>query len=113
MKHLPGSWKLGKQDGTVIADSKTTERLNTGHDAIEYYGGYLVCESIATQEIAQAITALPDLLEACRHMIALWDANCPDDPCGCLAGAPNDITDPPPCALCFARAAIAKAEETP
>ncbi len=66
MKHAPGSWKLGKHGGTIVADSRTTEKPNTGHDDVEYYGGYLICESIATQAIAQAITALPDLLAACK-----------------------------------------------
>ena len=70
MKHTPGSWKLGKHGGTIVADSRTTEKPNTGHDDVENYGGYLICESIATQAIAQAITGLPDLLEACKMVIA-------------------------------------------
>ena len=70
MKHTPGEWRIGKMGGTVVADSKTSDTPNTGHDDVEYYGGYLICESIATQAIAQAITGLPDLLEACKMVIA-------------------------------------------
>ncbi|MBA7546017.1 hypothetical protein ES705_38399 [subsurface metagenome] len=65
MKHKPGSWRLGKRGDTVVADSRTAERPGAGHDDhddIEYYGGYLVCESIATKEIAQLIAKAPELL---------------------------------------------------
>ncbi len=68
--HKLGSWRLGKHGGTVVADSRTGKKPGAGHDDVDYYGGFLVCESIATREIAQAITALPDLLAVCKEVIA-------------------------------------------
>ena len=66
MKHTPGEWRIGKMGGTVVADSKTSDTPNTGHDDVEYYGGHLICESIETQANARLIAAAPDLLEACK-----------------------------------------------
>jgi hypothetical protein len=48
MNHTPEPWRLGKIDGCVVADS--SEGLfvggGTGPDALEYYGGNLICESV-------------------------------------------------------------------
>lgn len=45
------------------------------------------------------------VIEALRMMVELWDANNPDDPCGCV-GASDDCKYPPPCELCCAREAL-------
>lgn len=39
---------------------------------------------------------------ALKGVIELWDAEHPDDPCGCV-GASDDCRHPPPCELCVAR----------
>lgn len=62
---------------------------------------------------AEFIARAPELLRALaneveharralRGMVELWDANNPDDPCGCV-GASDDCKYPPPCELCVAR----------
>lgn len=40
--------------------------------------------------------------KALRMMVELWDAEHPDDPCGCV-GASDDCRYPPTCELCVAR----------
>lgn len=61
--------------------------------------------------------SLPELLKtlsaeveqrtrALKLMVELWDAEHPDDPCGCV-GASDDCRYPPTCELCVARLTLA------
>jgi hypothetical protein len=66
------NWKIGNIPTTVITDSEDGFPINTGHtgsQAHEYYGGNLVCESIARRNDALLISAAPDLLEACKSVM--------------------------------------------
>ena len=44
----PGKWKKGRI-GSVVSDSNIGISINGGFDAdaIRYYGGYLICESVS------------------------------------------------------------------
>ena len=64
------NWKIGKHKSTVVSEEiiQNTFFPSPSESEIEYYGGYLVCESVGNKEIAQLISAAPDLLEACRNL---------------------------------------------
>ena len=64
MSHTPGPWKIGRC-GSVVADEPINEI--SGSDDVEYYGGYLIAESIAKKN-ATLIAAAPDLLQALKAM---------------------------------------------
>lgn len=62
MQHTQGKWKLGKIGGTVVTDATPENSLTyTGHDDREYYGGFLIAESILTKEDAKLIAAAPEM----------------------------------------------------
>lgn len=56
-KHTKGIVKIGNIDSTVVTDTKP-EWLNrdTGHGETEYYGGYLICESVQNPYDTQLIS---------------------------------------------------------
>ena len=66
IEHTPGPWKLGSR-GAVVADIPTSNQL-AGSDDVDYYGGYLICESV-TEANARLIAAAPELLEALQGMM--------------------------------------------
>ena len=90
MPHTPGPWRVGRK-GAVVADHPIPEM--GGSDAVEYYGGHCVAESI-TDRNAPIIAAAPEMLEA---LYMVRDAN-------------RDEPHIPPPALAVIDAAIAKAE---
>lgn len=66
------NWKVGKHKWCVVSDVKqkntnfpTPPNKEESDDSdIEYYGGYLVCESVGNENAGKLIAAAPDLLEA-------------------------------------------------
>ena len=54
-------WSKGKHGGCVVSDTPNPHGDNGG---AEYYGGYLVAESIPKQEYLNLIAAAPDLKQA-------------------------------------------------
>ena len=86
-KHTPKPWHKGH--GSFIIATHPVNGL-IGSDDVEYYGGHLVCESVAPQNM-DLIAAAPELLEALEAIVA-FDTPLP---CGLLKQA---------------RAAIAKAK---
>lgn len=66
MSYTPGPWRRGKQGGSVVADVPVPEM--GGSDAVEYYGGHLVAESI-TPSNAKLIAAAPDMLALLAELI--------------------------------------------
>jgi hypothetical protein len=68
--YTPGPWRPGKP-GTVVADASTVvgfEDMNSGHTAVDYYGGNLVAESILMQGNINLISAAPEMLEALKNI---------------------------------------------
>jgi len=67
------TWKVGKYGSTVVSDTKqqntnfpsSTNPTERNNNEIEFYGGYLVAESIGNNKSAKLIAAAPELLEAC------------------------------------------------
>lgn len=76
-------WKIGNLSSTVVSDevvintnfpSPPSPPFSPAED-VEYYGGYLVCESIGNSNHASLIAAAPDLFEAvekAQTILAKW-----------------------------------------
>lgn len=62
-----GNWTIGKTGGCVVTDAPIPGNLHSGHDDIEYYGGYLICESVYRPADARLIAAAPALLAALKR----------------------------------------------
>ena len=67
-KGTPGKWSVGL--GVVVSDTPHPSMVDskTGHCDIEYYGGYLVAESIFTKTDAEAIADMPKMLDMIVEM---------------------------------------------
>lgn len=61
-------WRIGKHNSTVVSNVRTTEG-DTGHNETDYYGGFLVCESIATKEYADLIASALEMKEMLNHFV--------------------------------------------
>lgn len=71
MAHTKGKWKLGKTGGTIVSDTIPDGiGRKSGHDDTDYYGGFLIAESILFVDDAVLIKAAPDLLEALQLALA-------------------------------------------
>jgi len=69
LKHTPGPWRAGSGKGgrgSVVSDQLAVGALG-GSDAVDYYGGNLIAESVAPENIP-LIAAAPTLLEALRQI---------------------------------------------
>ncbi len=85
MPFTPGPWEVSpKCGGTVIAQSPEGLHAETGHCDTEYYGGYLIAESVTACNLP-LIAAAPDLLEALKTMV---------DKCEPLVGDLSSETSP-------------------
>jgi len=84
MKYTRGPWRIG--NGTcVVADTPTRNwgksfsiNYYSREDERRHYGGDLIAESINVEANARLIAASPDLLEACKAVLAVggedWEA---------------------------------------
>lgn len=71
------SWKIGKQNSVVVSNHPIRNtnfpvppnRETSTDDEIDYYGGYLVCESVGNDEHARLISSAPDLLNAIQYYL--------------------------------------------
>lgn len=65
------NWKPGKTGRCVVTDNP--EGLSegggfSGIEAVKYYGGNLVCESVCRKKDVNLIAAAPDMLEALQNL---------------------------------------------
>ncbi|GIZ08336.1 hypothetical protein [Flavobacterium sp. UMI-01] len=62
-KGTKAPWIVGRP-GTVVSDNKESITISggVGEDAIKYYGGNLICESVSNSN-AKLIAAAPEMLE--------------------------------------------------
>ena len=67
-EHTPGPWRVGDSPFCVVADVPAPNDA-TGHNAVDYYGGYLIAESIRGIDDARLIAAAPDLLTAAENAL--------------------------------------------
>ncbi len=86
-EHTPGPWRRGVGEinyGAVVADTAPSRHreIQEIYDAreVEAYGGYVIAESIAPQNIS-IICAAPDLLAACELALDTYD------PCSSVSAA--------------------------
>lgn len=56
-----GPWRPGRLKGTVVSDTPTGEI--SGSDDVDYYGGFLVAESVSARNVS-FIAAAPTMLKA-------------------------------------------------
>ena len=94
--HTQGPWRPGKTGGAVVADYPIPEVGGSEH--VEYYGGHLVAESIAPQNVS-IIAAAPEMLTALKDTLDYWTST---GFAKCTKGCD--------CVVDEVRAAIAKAE---
>lgn len=64
--NTPGPWRAGKAGDQIVADVPI-ENGPGGSDSVDYYGGYLVAESVAPCN-QPLIAAAPDLLASCKEL---------------------------------------------
>jgi hypothetical protein len=62
----PESWKVGL-NGSVVADDSRHGRVRAPDSSREYYGGWLVCETV-TGKTAKLIAAAPDLAREVQEL---------------------------------------------
>ena len=62
----PGPWRPSKCGGGVIADSPISTHSSDSN--VEYYGGFLVCESVLKGNLSLLVAA-PLLLQACEAVL--------------------------------------------
>lgn len=74
-KETPGTWRVGRS-GTVISDAPHPVRSMDSSD-VEYYGGYLICESIACEADARLLAASKELRDAAGKALDHLVVSCP------------------------------------
>jgi len=62
-------WKVGKNTSTVVSNIPSIPDEKSGHNDVGYYGGFLVCESIATKEYANLIASALEMKQMLNHFI--------------------------------------------
>ena len=71
-KPTPGPWRDGKYCGAIVSDSPI-EGYTQDEGSVKFYGGYVVCESVAACNMS-AIIAVPIMLAALRAIEFETDA---------------------------------------
>jgi hypothetical protein len=80
MEFSKGKWKEGKHWGTVVTDDGEGFPRKVGHDETEYYGGYLIAESVAKKADVKLISSAPDLLKVAQELLKIYEKYANDSP---------------------------------
>jgi hypothetical protein len=71
MRHTPGPWRVG--NGSFVVSDMNDGKLVGGADDLKYYGGYLICESIATHN-AKLVAEAPAMFDLLSRISSYGDA---------------------------------------
>jgi len=66
--HTPGPWRPGNACASVVSDTPIENGINGG-DAVEFYGGHLIAESIAPSNL-KLIASAPAMHLVLRMIVA-------------------------------------------
>jgi len=100
----PEVWRLGRGDAVV---SNVPQRPSDDIRDRDYYGGYLVAESIPSRAKAALIASAPQLLRECRHALRYIETT----PWHCATGLTDKELAPYDFVILNLRRAIASAED--
>lgn len=65
-----GNWTTGKLGGTVISDTTPVDyNPDSGHDDAEYYGGFLLAESVGNNDDAKLFAESKNLLVLAAQVV--------------------------------------------
>jgi hypothetical protein len=67
-----GIWLDSTQSNAIVTNAIPASKAHVREDVIEYYGGYLVAESVPT-EFMSLVKAAPDLLAALQGVLRVAD----------------------------------------
>jgi len=81
MEQIEQNWKVGNHPSVIVSDVKIQNNnfpsppnnKESADEDVKYYGGYLVCESVGNSKLASMISAAPDLLEALKEMVRMYE----------------------------------------
>jgi len=75
-KGVPGPWKVGRHTSEIIAENFPNDIpiSDSGHAEVEYYGGYLIAESVERRNTS-LIAAAPELLKSAIEVIESIQGN--------------------------------------
>jgi hypothetical protein len=74
-------WRIGKHPAVVVSDTKVENtnfpvppnKEESDDSDIEYYGGYLIAESIGNDKIAKSIAAHPEFVKRVVCFVDAWE----------------------------------------
>lgn len=70
-KHTQGPWGVSRLGNAVISGSPVPEVR--GSDEVDYYGGHLIAESVAAQNV-MLIAAAPEMYDVCVQLVSARDS---------------------------------------
>lgn len=75
-KGTQGEWRVGKTGGCVVSDNSESLTISgaIGEEAVKYYGGNLICESVSNPN-AKLIALAPKMLKALNRINEIIFAN--------------------------------------
>lgn len=58
-----GNWSVGKSHGVVVSDTVPNDyKKGSGHDEVDYYGGFLLAESVGNKDDAELFAQSKNIL---------------------------------------------------
>ncbi|WP_253727697.1 hypothetical protein [Burkholderia thailandensis] len=75
-KPTAGNWYIGDRGGCVVSDLPVPGAIGSGHNEVEHYGGYLICESVWRPADAAVLAAARDAIDALKLVRASTEWSC-------------------------------------